>query len=245
MSLGTFLRDRRARLAPEATGRRRTPGLRREEVALRAGVSVTWYACLEQGRGGPPSEDMLERLARALELDRAAREMLFLLAQQRPPPVIPTDAPRVSPTLQRVLDAIAEPAMVKTATWDIVAWNKPLLALNDYASMPPEKRNFLRLCFSSGARAHFPDWEEIARSTLAIYRIDVARIGGSPAATALEAELSVDPDFRRLWAENGVRSSGFGTKRVMHPTRGPITYEHSTFPVDGADGLTMIVLTPA
>ena len=104
-SLGSFLRDRRARLqpGPDVQGRRRTPGLRREEVATRANVSVAWYTWLEQGRGGPPSNEVLERLARALELDAAGREMLFLLAQQRPPPLNTVAQPSVTLALQCAL----------------------------------------------------------------------------------------------------------------------------------------------
>src|SRR5580700_8424933 len=120
LTLGGFMRDRRARIAPAAgaAGRRRTPGLRREEVAARAGVSVTWYTWLEQGRGGPPSDEVVERRARALELDGAGREVLFLLAQQRPPPLSAAPPSPVPPFLQRVLDAMpATPAIVKTLTW--------------------------------------------------------------------------------------------------------------------------------
>src|ERR1700722_15693951 len=126
LSLGNFLRDRRSRLQPELDGdsRRRTPGLRREEVAARACVSITWYTWLEQGRGGPPSDEVLERLARALELDATGREILFLLGQQRPPPLSPSPPPAATPALQRVLDAFPNPAIVKTPTWDIVAWNE-------------------------------------------------------------------------------------------------------------------------
>ncbi len=251
LNLGGFLRDRRGRLppAPGALSRRRTPGLRREEVATRAGVSVTWYTWLEQGRGGPPSDAVLERLARALELDAVGREMLFLLAQQRPPPLSPVVTPPVSPALQRVLDALpTSPAIVKTVTWDVVAWNAAAVAvLGDYASVPVHERNVLRRLFGGSAiRAGLPDWEADARYALASFRVDVARMGGSPEALALAAELqATSPDFRRLWAENDVRGHGVGLKRLERPTVGMISLETSAFAVDGADGLTMIVFTPA
>src|SRR5262245_56755944 len=127
--LGTYLKDRRARLDPKALGiaatRRRTPGLRREEVAQRANVSVTWYTWLEQGRGGSPSTDVLDRIARSLTLTPAEREHLFLLAQHRPPEVRYQAAAHVTPRLQRVLDSLElSPGLVKTSTWDIVAWNR-------------------------------------------------------------------------------------------------------------------------
>jgi transcriptional regulator with XRE-family HTH domain len=185
-TLGGFLRDRRGRLPPasNALGRRRTPGLRREEVATRAGVSVTWYTWLEQGRGGPPSDEVLERLARALELDSTGREILFLLAQQRPPPLSPSPAAPVTPALQRVLDAFPNPAIVKTPTWDIVAWNAAASAvLGDYASVPASERNVLRRMFGYPAiRAALPHWESDARFALAVFRMDIARAGVCPEA---------------------------------------------------------------
>src|SRR6202030_3737785 len=128
-SLGIYLKDRRAKLDPTAFGfplkRRRTPGLRREEVAQRANVSATWYTWLEQGRGGAPSADVLNRIARALMLTDVEREHLFLLALGRPPEVHFQTADGVTPRLQRVLDSLEiSPAYVKTSTWDIVAWNR-------------------------------------------------------------------------------------------------------------------------
>ncbi|MFC3676491.1 helix-turn-helix transcriptional regulator [Ferrovibrio xuzhouensis] len=249
-SLGSFLRDRRARLqpGPEGLGRRRTPGLRREEVASRAGVSVTWYTWLEQGRGGPPSDEVLERLARALELDPDGRELLFLLAQQRPPPLGPVRVAAVAPSLQRVLDAFAtSPVLVKTPSWDIVAWNAAALAvLTDYTMLPAQGRNLLRRLFGDPAtRARLPDWESNARFAIAVFRIDVVRAGGSAEAEALVAELfATSADFRRLWAEAEVRSHGGGRKRLLHPVAGPLALEYSAFAVDGAEGLTMIVFTP-
>lgn len=250
LSLGGFLRDRRGRLPPAPGGqsRRRTPGLRREEVATRAGVSVTWYTWLEQGRGGPPSDAVLERLARALELDSVGREMLFLLAQQRPPPLNSVAPPVVTPTLQRVLDALTtSPALVKTATWDIVAWNAAAVAvLGDYGALPVRERNLLRRLFGpANMRAHLPDWERDARYAVAVFRVEVARAGSRPEAIALAAELhATNADFRRLWAENEVRSHWVGHKRFEHPLAGPLSLETSAFAVDGADGLSMIVFTP-
>ena len=249
-SLGSFLRDRRSRLqpGPDAQSRRRTPGLRREEVAMRANVSVAWYTWLEQGRGGPPSSEVLERLARALELDAAGREMLFLLGQQRPPPLNAMAPPRMTPSLQRVLDGMrTSPAIVKTPTWDVVGWNLAATAvLGDYAAVPVRERNVLRRLFSNPvAPAHQPDWEESARLAVGVFRIDVARMSGCPEAEALLAELlATSAAFRELWAENEVRSHWVGTKRLRHSLAGPITLEYSAFAVDGAEGLSMIVFTP-
>src|SRR6201987_6249495 len=151
--LGAYLKDRRAKLDPTAfgfsQGRRRTPGLRREEVAQRANISPTWYTWLEQGRGGAPSADVLDRIARALMLTEVEREHLFLLALGRPPEVHYQAAEGVTPRLQRVLDALeVSPAFVKTSTWDVVAWNRAAASLFDYETRTPEQRNILRLVFS-------------------------------------------------------------------------------------------------
>lgn len=250
LTLGGFLRDRRARLPPAAgaDGRRRTPGLRREEVATRAHVSVTWYTWLEQGRGGPPSDEVLERLAGALALDSADREFMFLLARQRPPPIkgsAPSAA--VTPALQRVLDALtASPAIVKTPSWDIVAWNAAAAAvLSDYAAQPPGGRNLLRRLFTDPAMRSLPDWEANARFAMAAFRVDAARAGDCPEAAALAEELqAVSKDFRRLWADNETSSHYGGVKRIERPLVGAITLEYQSFPVDSVAGLSMIVFTP-
>lgn len=141
-TLAGFLRDRRTRLDPAVfgfTGRRRTPGLRREEVAQRANISPTWYTWLEQGRGGAPSADVLDRIAGSLMLTDLEREHLFILALGRPPEMRYRPADGVSPRLQRLLDAFdACPAFIKTATWDVLAWNQAAaVVLTDYATLPP------------------------------------------------------------------------------------------------------------
>src|SRR3984957_17523077 len=148
--LGTYLKDRRAKLDPTAFGlplmRRRTPGLRREEVAQRANVSATWYTWLEQGRGGAPSAEVLGRIARALMLTDVEREHLFLLGLGRPPEARYHRNEGVTPRLQRVLDALdPSPALIRTATWDVVAWNRgATTVLTDYGALPPDQRNILR-----------------------------------------------------------------------------------------------------
>src|ERR1700740_433562 len=150
--LGTYLRDRRTKLDAGAlgfsSGRRRTPGLRREEVAQRANISATWYTWLEQGRGGAPSADVLDRIARALMLTDVEREHLFLLGLGRPPEVRYRRNEGVTPRLQRLLDALNPiPALIRTAIWDVVAWNRAATAmLSDYGSLPPERRT-LRFIF--------------------------------------------------------------------------------------------------
>src|SRR3954453_13055826 len=132
--LGPYLRDRRVKLDPAALGfsseRRRTPGLRREEVAQRANISPTWYTWLEQGRGGAPSADVLDRITRALMLTEVEREHLFLLGLGRPPEVHYKPAEGVTPRLHRLLDALElSPALIKTPLWDVIAWNRAAAAV--------------------------------------------------------------------------------------------------------------------
>src|ERR1700727_1603488 len=180
--LGTYLKDRRAKLDPAAFGfppqRRRTPGLRREEVAQRAHISPTWYTWLEQGRGGAPSAAVLERIAHALMLTDVEREHLFLLGLGRPPEARYQKNQGVTPRLQRVLDALnPSPALIRTATWDVVAWNcAATVMLMDYGSLPPEQRNILRVMFlDPRARAAQYDWESVARFVFGAFRVDAAR----------------------------------------------------------------------
>ena len=252
--LGSYLKDRRAKLDPAAFGlpstRRRTPGLRREEVAQRAHVSATWYTWLEQGRGGAPSTDVLDRLARALALEEVEREHLYLLAQGRPPEVrAPAPSASVSPRLQRVLDLLeTSPALVRNATWDIVGWNEAAASvLTDYATLPPGERNVLRLLFrNAGVRAMQPDWEHTARFVVATFRADVTRAGTCRRAQGLVEELTrQSPEFAAMWQDHDVRNNGEGTKLIQPLHGGPLALEYSSFAVDGQPGLGMVVYTPA
>jgi transcriptional regulator with XRE-family HTH domain len=252
-SLGTYLKDRRTKLDPAAFGfsatRRRTPGLRREEVAQRANVSATWYTWIEQGRGGAPSADVLDRIARALMLTDVEREHIFLLALGRPPEVRYQASEGVTPRLQRVLDALElSPAIVKTSTWDIVAWNRAASAvLADYAALPVEQRNVLRLMFGDPrVRERQLDWESVARFVVAAFRADAARAGASQEVAALVDELSrTSPEFAAMWSSHDVRSYGEGTKQLRHSGVGMIGMEYSSFAVDGRPDLSMVIYNPA
>ena len=253
--LGVFLKDRRAKLDPAAFGfgsaRRRTPGLRREEVAGLADVSATWYTWLEQGRGGPPSADVLERLAAALRLTPPEREHLFLLAQHRPPEVRRPVSPSVSPQLQRVLDSMEfSPAFVKTSAWDIVAWNRAAVAvLGDYAALAPEQRNLLRMFFCNPharTRMSQPHWESNARLLVASFRLETSRFGVSESAQALVAELcQSSPEFASMWRDNDVSNYGEGIKHLEHPVTGPLSLEYSTFAVSDQPDLSLVIFAPA
>ncbi|WP_438393215.1 helix-turn-helix transcriptional regulator [Caballeronia sp. DA-9] len=252
-SLGDFLRSRRARLDPASfgfSGRRRTPGLRREEVAQRAHISPTWYTWLEQGRGGAASPDVLDRISSALMLTDAEREHLFMLGLGRPPEVRYKSVDAVNPRLQRLLDSLeTSPAIIKTATWDVVAWNRAAaVVLTDYGSLPAKERNILQFLFRNPAvRAKQHDWESVARFVVGAFRADVARAGLASEVAALVDELSsASPEFAALWRDNDVLSHGDagGIKRLMHPKLGSIELEYSAFSVDGRPDLGMIVYTP-
>lgn len=251
--LGSYLKNRRARLDPAAFGfsstRRRTPGLRREEVAQRANVSATWYTWLEQGRGGTPSADVLEGIANALALTEAEREHLFLLAQHRPPEIRYQAPEPVTPQLQRVLNSLELcPAIVRTVAWDVVAWNRAAEAvLSNYAALAPEQRNILRLLFCEPrVRANLMDWESYVRFAVALFRSDAARAGASERVAALIDELiHVSPEFAAIWREHDVQSHGEGAKRFRHPVVGTITLEYSSFAVDGRPDLGLVIFTPA
>src|SRR6202167_6613756 len=211
--LGTYLKNRRTKLDPAAFGfprsRRRTPGLRREEVAQRANISPTWYTWLEQGRGGAPSADVLDRIARALMLTDLEREHLFLLGLGHPPEAHYKKDEGVTPRLQRVLDALEpSPALIRTATWDVVAWNRAAtVMLTDYGSLPPKQRNVLRFIFlDPRVRAAQHDWESVARFVVGAFWVDAARAGAAAEVEPLVDELCRrSPEFRTMWRDNDVR----------------------------------------
>lgn len=252
-SLGEFLRSRRTRLDPASfglSGRRRTPGLRREEVAARAHISPTWYTWLEQGRGGAPSAEVLHRIAAALMLTQAEHAHLFMLGLGRPPELRGRPAEGVHPRLQRLLDALdASPAIVKTALWDVVAWNRAAaVVLTDYGALPPGQRNILQFLFCNPAvRAKQHDWESVARFVVGSFRADVARAGLHSEAADLVQQLSAaSPEFVAMWRHNDVLGHGDGdsVKRLRHPKLGLVELELSAFAVEGRPDLGLLVYHP-
>lgn len=251
--LGTFLRDRRMRLDPATFGfqvrRRRTPGLRREEVAQRSNISPTWYTWLEQGRGGAPSAHVLDRIASGLMLTEPERDHLHILAFGHPPEARYRQPEGITPRLQRVLDAMAfSPAIIRTATWDVVAWNgAATVILTDYSKLPKDRRNILRMMFSDErVRAAQDDWQSVARYVVAAFRADATRAGAGAEIQQLVDELSASsPEFKALWEDNEIAGFRDGIKRLHHPVLGPIELEFSNFAVEGRSDLNMMVYSPA
>ncbi|MFY0581019.1 helix-turn-helix transcriptional regulator [Cystobacter fuscus] len=247
--LGHFLRTRRARLRPSDVGlpegaRRRTPGLRREEVAQLADVGVSWYTWLEQGRDIHVSEPLLERLAQALRLTPTERAHLFALAQGRPA-ASPLIAPAgVSEALQRVLDVHPFPALVATMRWDYLAWNTAAVRLyGDFSKLTPALRNGLwRLFTDPDRRRMIPAWEQNARASVQRFRLDAARSADRSAFDELAAALSrVSPEFARWWGDHDVVEVGEGSKELIHSDVGLVRFDYVTLTQAEPDGRVLRV----
>lgn len=248
--LAEFLRTRRARLLPAELGlaagqRRRTTGLRREEVASLAGVGLSWYTRLEQGKPIQVSTGFLENLARALKLTQAERTHLFALAQHRPPPLPKTIASSESTMrLQAILDAIVSPAYVRNSRFDVIAWNAANTRIfGDFAKIPLAERNILKLLFGRFYhRRTMPDWETDARNTLAKFRINLGQAADpAPFLQLIAALEKTSPDFRRLWAEHNVSDPGEGVSRVSSPRAGTQVFQHQTLMPEGLPDIRIIV----
>ena len=252
--LGDFLRTRRARMTPEAAGlprgsRRKTPGLRRAEVAQLVGVSVDWYTWLEQGRSITPSTQVLERLVQMLRLDANERNHLFLLAQQQPPPVQVQATESVSPALQHFLDQFGtRPAFVSGRRWDILAWNDAGCAIfGDYRRMTaPRERNTIWGIFTNPLSRQFVvNWEEDARHLLAQFRSSCARYPGDAQLIELVHDLQLrSPEFRAWWPDHEVLSGQEGRKTLNHPQVGYLLFERLTFQVFDTPDIKVTVYTP-
>ncbi|WP_433652554.1 helix-turn-helix transcriptional regulator [Micromonospora zamorensis] len=251
--LAAFLRTRRARLSPAEVGlpdgvRRRTPGLRRQEVAQLAGMSIDYYIRLEQGRGPHPSRQVLASMARALLLSRDEREYLFRIAGKNPPPV--GGPSREVPTgLRHLLDAMTEtPAYLVDAAYHVLAWNRlATYFVGDLAAMPEADRNMIRWTFRQPATG--PYWSDaevirFVRNTVADLRAAYGRYPADPTIRELVTELlGTSPRFARLWAEHDVEERRPVVKRVPHPELGPLEFECRVLLVPETDQ-RMIVYVP-
>jgi transcriptional regulator with XRE-family HTH domain len=250
--LADFLRKRRAVLKPQDVGlptggRRRTPGLRREEVAHLAGVGATWYTWLEQAREVRASLAVLEAISRALRLTPAERTHLVLLGRSEEPPPCKSDE-RVSPTVRRLIENLGpNPAFVIGRRWDYLAWNSAARALlGDFGAVPKAARNHVWMHFMDPARREiFPDWEESSRLLVAKFRADSARHIGDPTFVQLiETLRKSSPEFCRAWKKHEVARSGAGRKTVRHPLVGTMRFEHAVFNPQEEPDQRMILYSP-
>jgi transcriptional regulator with XRE-family HTH domain len=255
-SLADYLRARRAQVSPAdvglpPTGRRRVPGLRREEVAELVGLSTDYYVRLEQGRADRPSDEVLDALSRALRLGSAERAHLYNLA--RPPRRAsattavtgPGDLPRSA--LRRVVEAFpTAPAVIMNDRNDVLVWNRLAAALiADFPNLAPRERNMARRIFlDPDARQVHLDWDEAARTTVGILRMAAGREPHDPELVRLVSELSVGSEtFRKLWASHHVHEKTHGPKRFRHPTVGDVTLNYETFQVPSAAHHLLVIYT--
>jgi transcriptional regulator with XRE-family HTH domain len=246
--LGDFLRSRRARRQPEdlgltpVGGRRRVPGLRREELAQAAALSVDYYVRLEQGRLRNPSEEVVDSVATALALDEAERRYLHNLARPRRAPAEP-GAPTVRTTLQTLLDNTQVPAAIYSKRGDILAWN-PLAAalIIDFGALPPGERNMARLVFlNDEVASRFVEWERKARDLVSQLRMASSRTPDDERLATLVGELTMrSPDFARLWATHPVREKIRGGHRYRHPVVGEFYLRYEAFSPPDTPDITFV-----
>ncbi|MEU8238468.1 helix-turn-helix transcriptional regulator [Actinoplanes missouriensis] len=255
LDLGEFLRTCRASTTPEAAGveqpdtvaGRRVRGLRREEVAQLAGVSVDYYTRLEQGRHSTPSDAVVEALARVFRLDQAGRAHLADLAspnrrrtRQKPPQ-------RVRPAMQQMIASMTEhPALILGRRTDVLAANALARALlTDWTRLPARERNYTRWIFlDPDARAAFLDWPSVAADVVGTLRLYAGRNPDDTRLSELVGELTIkSPDFRTWWNSHQVHERTHGTKRMTHPAVGPITLRYEALVLPGDEDQTLFLYT--
>jgi transcriptional regulator with XRE-family HTH domain len=252
--LSDLLRNRRGRIAPADVGlpetnRRRTPGLRREEVAQLAGMSATWYTWLEQKRSIGVSSSVLDNLARVLRLDPAERMQLFQLALRQPVLDPLSKRETVSPLIRRLLDQTDPiPAFVFGRRWDVLAWNRAALAFFfDFEQVPANERNLLWLVFTNSTlRSLMVDRRTRAQDTLARFRADYGRHAGNALFVQLVERLKlVSPEFAQWWPRHDILPMTEGRRNYDHPLAGPMIVEHTSFSVSDNPELRLVVFLAA
>lgn len=249
--LGSFLRSRRERLQPEMVGlagarRRRTAGLRREEVAERAGIGVDWYIRLEQGRAVKPSLMTIDALARALMLDKTEHEHLRALSQSAGRRAFEVE--QVPDAILRMLTALNSPAYITGRRWDVLAWNKAADQLFAYSRLAPGDRNTLISMLTNPAtrRLFGGAWADEARRMVAEFRATHDFWAGDPAFVDLLTRLQQGcPEFKSWWETHDIRHAKAGTKRIYHPKKGLQEFEYASFQANDDPALKLVIYTPA
>jgi len=249
--LGNFLRARRERLNPQALGlahgqRRRTPGLRREEVAELAGIGVDWYIRLEQGREVRPSATTVDALARALRLEPAEHAHLRALTRVMDRRTFVTET--VPDVIRRIVEGIGHPAYVTGRRWDILAWNKAAADIfTDFGHLAGADRNILLYVLTDpGARRLFgAAWANDARRMVAQFRATHDLWAGDPAFRDLLARLRRgSPEFAAWWEAHDIRGNATGQKLLSHPEKGLLHFEYATFQANDDPSLKLAIYTP-
>jgi transcriptional regulator with XRE-family HTH domain len=248
-----FLRSCRARIKPAELGlpvpqRKRTEGLRREDVAALSGVSVSWYTWLEQGRDMRVSDEVLERICHTFRLSSDERVYLFSLVQHRPPRLPREDGFDAPPEIVRMINGVAAPAVVMNLRWDVLAWNRlNSLVFRDYAEVPPVERNLAEILFTRPS--HYEDpalFEDMARRMLAKLRVDYSRSSDDPRFDALIRRLNtISPVFRRIWRTPEINVRSYGNHRFRHPVHGELTFEHTSYVPDGHPTVRVVICMPS
>ncbi|MEP7313712.1 MAG: helix-turn-helix transcriptional regulator [Pseudomonadota bacterium] len=247
-----FLRSCRARIKPKDLGlpepqRKRTEGLRREDVAALSGVSLAWYTWLEQGRSMRVSDEVLERICHAFRLSDDERSYLFSLVQHRPPRRHYEARLEVPPELLRLVQGIAVPAVVMNLRWDILAWNElNTLMYRDYGAMDPDERNLIEILFARPTYYRDPvQLESMAQRVLAKFRVDYSNSAGDPKFEALIRRLETNsPQFRRIWRSPAINPRSYGSNRIVHEQYGPLGFEHTSYVPDGHPGVRVVICMP-
>lgn len=251
-ALGEFVRSARARVTPRMAGlpegeRRRTPGLRREEVAQLCGISVTWYTWIEQGRDVSVSPAVWARIARVLQLARAERAYLFELAECADPQQPREDGGSAPELLRACVDAVAAPAYVLDRAWNVLAYNEPMRVLFDDWPARDAQPNLLRYIFlDPAARELVVDWEQRARRVVAEFRADAGAHLDEPDVTALVDTLNREsPVFEHWWTRHAVVEREGGQREFQHPRQGRVSFQQITFRLATHPELKLVMLLTA
>jgi transcriptional regulator with XRE-family HTH domain len=247
---GDFLRSRREKISPAELGlksgrRRRTPGLRREEVAELAGIGVDWYVRLEQGRTVSPSDATLDALASALRLGKAEAAHLRALARNGDHRGFAPES--VPPVIERLIKSVNLPAYVTGRRWDILAWNAAAADVLGFDRLDASNRNILAFMFieTDSRRLFGRSWSDEARRMVALFRATHDLHAGDPAFIELvERVRAHSPEFKKWWNAHDIRGSTSGQKVLTHPERGAQRYEYATFQANDDPALKLSIYTP-
>lgn len=250
--LSRFLKAARAKLLPEEVGlpsgeRRRTRGLRREEVAALAGMSVTWYTWFEQGREVQLSAPMLERLSLTLRLTPNGREFLFALAQRRPPPLAMRPDETIHMDTQHLMDSLSIPALVIVEDWTVIGWNQLVLRIfRDYTQLPRGERNLFRILLLHPRYRADPDkFREMARRIIARFKWDYSRTSQPGVFETIIADLMEQSEiFRQYWQESDIMAHFEDTNIADIPELGEIMFRHTSYGIEEAPGQRLLLFAP-